>query len=90
MMQGMEALGFDKTWTLIIGYLELAGVIGLIVGLWMHEAKNGAVIFLFFFAVGALMVHFAHHDYSDYYEALLACVCAVILLATESSFKISL
>ena len=90
MMQGMEAFGFGKTWTLFIGYMELAGVIGLVVGLWMHEIKNASVVFLFLFAVGALMVHFAHHDYSDYYDALLGCVCAVILLATEPSFKISL
>ena len=90
MMDGMNALGFNKTWTLLIGYLELAGVAGLIIGVWMHEIKNASVIILFLCAVGALMVHFAHHDYKDYFEALLGCVCAVILLATDSSFKISL
>jgi hypothetical protein len=90
MMNGMEAFGFGKTWTLLIGYAELAGVVGLIVGLWIHEIRNASVIFLFLFAVGALMVHFAHRDYSDYYEALSGCICALVLLATDKFFKISL
>jgi hypothetical protein len=90
MMKGMETLGFGKTWTLLIGYSELIGVIGLIAGLWIHEIRNASVIFLFLFSVGALMVHFAHRDYSDYYEALLGCISAVALLATDKFFKILL
>src|SRR5687768_8485242 len=88
MMKGMEAFGFGKTWTLLIGYAEFIGVIGLIVGLWVHQIANASVIFLFLFAVGALMVHLAHRDYSDYYEALLGCICALTLLATDKFFKI--
>jgi hypothetical protein len=90
MMKGMEAFGFGKTWTLLIGYAEVTGVVGLIVGLWIHEIRNASVIFLFLFSVGALMVHFAHRDYSDYYEALSGCMCAIVLLATDKFFKMSL
>lgn len=90
MMEGMNALGFNKTWTLAIGYGELIGVIGLLAGIWLHEVKNASVIYLFFFALGALMVHFAHHDYLDFYDALSGCISAFILLTTDKFFKIQL
>lgn len=90
MMEGMKAFGFSKTWTLFIGYGELFGVIGLTVGLWYHEVKNLATIWLFLFAVGALMVHFAHNDYQDFYDALFGCIAAVVILATDKYFKLIL
>lgn len=90
MMEGMEAFGFGKAWTLFIGYAELAGVIGLLAGLWYHQVKNFAVIWLFFFAIGALMVHFAHHDYVDFYDALSGCVAAIVILGTDKYFRVTL
>lgn len=90
MMEGMQSFGFGKTWTLLIGYGELLGVIGLIVGLWYHEVKNASVLWLFPFAVGALMVHFAHNDYIDFYDALFGCVAAVLILITDKYFKLIL
>jgi hypothetical protein len=90
MMEGMNALGFNKIWTLAIGYGELLGVVGLLLGIWWHEAKNASVIYLFCFSLGALMVHFAHHDYKDFYDALFGCIAAVILLTTDKFFSIQL
>jgi uncharacterized membrane protein YphA (DoxX/SURF4 family) len=90
MMEGMRVLGFDKTWTTIIGVGELIGVVALIAGLWFHQLKNAAVIYLLPFAVGALMVHFAHKDYKDFYDALFGVITAVVLLVTDKHFKISL
>lgn len=90
MMEGMEAFGFGKTWALFIGYGELLGVIGLIAGLWIHEVKNAAVLWLFPFAVGALMVHFAHHEYQYYFNALFGCIGSLILLATDKYFRVVL
>lgn len=90
MMDGMSGFGFNKAWTLVIGYLELLGVLGLLTGIISNEVKNASVIFLFPFGVGALMVHFAHRDYHDYYEALIVTVLSVVLLATDKSFKIVL
>ena len=90
MMEGMEHFGFNKTWALLIGYGELLGVVGLIAGLWYHEVRNAAVLWLFPFAVGALMVHFAHHDYSDFRGALFGCIASVVLLATDKHFRIIL
>lgn len=90
MMESMDSLGFNKTWTLLIGYGELLGVIGLLAGLWYHEVKNASVLWLFPFAVGALMVHFAHQEYQYYYAALLGCISSIVLLATDKYFKIVL
>jgi hypothetical protein len=61
MMEGMESLAFNKTWTLCIGFGELIGVLALIIGLWSHQIKNAAMIDLFLFAV-CLMAHFAHYN----------------------------
>lgn len=90
MMEGMASLGFGKAWTLTIGYLELLGILGLVAGLFSHEAKNAAVIFLFPFSVGALMVHFAHNDYKDFYDALLCTILSLVLLVTDKYFKVIL
>ena len=59
MMEGMASFGFNRLWTLFIGYGELLGILGLVIGIRYHNVKNVAAILLLFFAVGALMVHFA-------------------------------
>lgn len=89
MMQSMNSLGFDKTWTIVIGIAEVLGVLALLIGLGNHQIKNMAVLFLFPFAVGALVAHFAHQEYHHYYNALICCVLSVVLLLTEPHFKIS-
>ena len=90
MMEGMMDLGFNNTWTTFIGYGELLGVIGLLFGMYFHEIKNASVIWLFPFAIGALMVHFAHHEYIYFYDALFGCIAAVIILITDKHFSITL
>ncbi|WP_308993441.1 DoxX family protein [Mariniflexile litorale] len=88
MMENMRDFGFGQTWTLFIGYAELLGVFGLIFGIWIHQIKNISTIWLLPFAIGALMVHFAHNDYTYYTTALYCCIACVILLATDKNFKI--
>ncbi|PKD20832.1 hypothetical protein APR41_12375 [Salegentibacter salinarum] len=90
MMENMEAFGFGKIWTLIIGYGELLGVLGLILGIWMHHVKNLSTIWLFAFAIGALMVHFSHGDYKYFYTALFCCISCFIVLLTDENFKLIL
>ena len=90
MMGNMNTFGFGKIWTLFIGYGELLGVIGLIVGFWMHQVKNLSSIWLLPFAIGALMVHFAHNDYKYFYTALYCCIACIIVLVTDKNFKIIL
>ncbi len=90
MMQGMAAFGFDRSWTLFIGYGELIGFIGLLAGIFIHQIKNAAILYLFPFSVGALMVHFAHNDYHDFYDALYCSAASIVLLATDRYFKVVL
>ena len=90
MMEGMKILGFNQTWTMLIGIGELLGLIFLIIGIFYHKLKNAAVIWLFLFAVGALVAHFAHQDYNYYYSALCGCMAAVVILVTDKHFRISL
>ncbi len=90
MMEGMQYFGFGKTWTLLIGYGELAGVVALLIGIWKRPLKNAAVLWLFPFAIGALMVHFSHNEYQHFYGALFGCITSVVLLLTDKHFRVVL
>lgn len=90
MVQGMASFGFNGTWNLLIGYGELLGVLGLLAGIWRNKLKNAAALFLFPFSVGALMVHFSHGDYWDFYDALFSACALIILLGTDNYFEIRL
>ena len=89
MMEGMSILGFDKHRTSIIGWLEVFGVVGIVIGLWFPAVKNLAVLFLIPFGIGALTMHIAHQDgFADYYESFFVCVLSIIILLTDRHFKI--
>lgn len=90
MMQNMQALGFNKTWTVLIGIGELIGVILVVIGIFKPQFKNAGVLLLFPFAIGAFTAHMAHHEYSHYYNALLMCILSIVLLATDKHFKLVL
>ena len=90
MMENMSNFGFGKIWTLFIGYGELLGVIGLIVGFWMHQVKKLSTLWLLPFAIGALITHFAHNDYEYFYTALYCCIACMVLLVTDKNFKVIL
>ncbi|MCY4780290.1 DoxX family protein [Sphingobacterium sp. UT-1RO-CII-1] len=90
MMESMQNLGFNKTWTILIGIGELIGVILLIIGLFKPQYKNLAVLFLLPFAVGALTAHMAHQEYHHFYNSLIMCILTIVLLLTDQNFKIIL
>ena len=90
MMENMSNFGFGKIWTLFIGYGEVLGVIGLIVGFWLHKVKNLSTLWLLPFAIGALITHFAHNDYVHFYTALYCCIACMVLLVTDKKFKVVL
>lgn len=90
MVQGMASFGFNRTWTILIGYGELLGVLGLLAGIWRNKLKNASALYLFPFSVGALMVHFSHKDYMDHYDALFSACALIVLLGTDKHFDIKL
>ncbi|TPG33373.1 DoxX family protein [Flavobacterium pectinovorum] len=90
MMQSMESLGFNKTWTLTIGALELFGVILILIGIFQPYYKNAGVLFLFPFAIGAFTTHMAHQEYDHFYNSLIVCVLTITILATDKTFRIIL
>lgn len=90
MMDTMKNLGFNEILTTLIGTGELLGVIGLLYGLYKSEYKNLAILWLFPFAVGALIAHMAHQDYNHLTKSLTMCILSIVLLATDKDFKIIL
>ncbi len=90
MMQSMQNLGFNKTWTILIGVGELIGVILLVIGFFKPQYKNLAILILFPFSIGAFTAHMAHQEYQYFYQSLIMCVLTVILLVTDKYFKIVL
>lgn len=90
MMKSMESLGFNKSWTIIIGYCELIGVLLLVTGLYKPKMKTMGILLLFPMAMAAFTTHMAHHEFKHFFNSLLMCVLAAVLLCTDKTFKIIL
>lgn len=91
MMNGMAAMGFNEGWTLAIGAAEVAGVTGLLIGMFIPPVKNVAVLWLMPFAIGALTVHISHqHTFHHLQNSLLVCIFPFIILGTDKQFSIVL
>ncbi|QDH79938.1 DoxX family protein [Echinicola soli] len=90
MMENMLSLGFNKTWTTLIGIGELLGVMMLVAGLFWQPLRNGAILLLFPFAVGAFTAHMAHQEYLYFYNSLIMCILSVVILTLDKNFNISL
>lgn len=91
MMEGMAEIGFESTSTFLIGLAEVAGVLGLIAGLFYRPLKIIALLCLLPFAFGAFTVHMSyHHPFPIYLNSLLACIMPLIILWTDEKFKLIL
>ncbi|WP_437677827.1 DoxX family protein [Sorangium sp. So ce131] len=91
MVEGMAAIGFGWTWTLLIGVAEVVGVVGLAVGVLKPSIKNAAVLWLLPFGVGAFTVHMSyHHGIRDYWQSLTVCVLSAIVLWADERFRVVL
>ncbi|CAD0218685.1 DoxX family protein [Chryseobacterium sp. JV274] len=90
MMQSMESLGFNKTWTLAIGIAEVIGVVLVILGLYRSQFRTIGILFLFPFAIGAFTTHMAHQEYHHYGHSLIMCCLSAILLFLDNRIKINL
>ena len=90
MMESMETLGFNQTWTILIGIGELIGIILVVIGLFKPQFRNAGILLLFPFAVGAFTTHMAYQDYHYFYNSLIMCILTVVMLALDKNFKILL
>jgi len=91
MMEGMASMGFGEEWTLVIGWAELIGFLGLLASLYYPPCRSMAVLWLWPFAIGAFTVHMSyHHTFGHYLNSLLVCVLPVLLLCTDRYFRIQL
>jgi hypothetical protein len=90
MVAAMDYMGFNLTWTLVIGWCEVVGVVMMLFGILQPKWKNIGVLFLFPFAVGAFTAHMARQEYQHFYDALTMCVLSVVILATSTRFKMVL
>lgn len=88
MMNSMQSLGFNQTWTIIIGIGELIGVILIIIGIFKPQFRNVGILMLFPFAVGAFTAHMAHQEYQHFYNALIMCILTFVMLILDKKFKI--
>lgn len=87
MMQSMQSLGFNKTWTIWIGVAETIGLLAVLGGIFEPRIKTIGILFLFPFAVGAFTAHMAHQEYEHFYQSLFMCILSVVLLWTDARFK---
>ena len=90
MMQNMQALGFNKVPTILIGICELAGVVLMITGILIPALKNIGILFLFPFAIGAFTPHMAHKEYNHFYKATAMCALTLVMLWADRNFTIFL
>lgn len=90
MIESMQSLGFNTTWTILIGIGELIGVILILVGLYKPELRNLGILLLFPFAVGAFATHMAHHEFQHFYNSLIMCILTIVLLFLDKTFKIEI
>lgn len=88
MMNSMQSLGFNQTWTILIGIGELIGVILIIIGIFKPQFRNVGILMLFPFAVGAFTAHMAHQEYQHFYNALIMCILTLVMLILDKNFKI--
>jgi uncharacterized membrane protein YphA (DoxX/SURF4 family) len=90
MMDSMLSLGFNKSWTIVIGIAETLGVLAVVLGLFYPRLKIIGILFLMPFAIGAFTAHMAHQEYHHFYHSLYVCILTVLLLWTDRYFKVTI
>lgn len=90
MMENMQLLGFNTTWTLAIGAAETIGAVMVLVGVFKPQFRTLGILLLFPFMIGALTAHMAHQEYHHYYNSLAMCFLSVILLFLDNKITIDL
>jgi uncharacterized membrane protein YphA (DoxX/SURF4 family) len=77
----MAKAGVPESWMTVLGILEAAGALGLLIGFRVPLIGTAAAIGLILFFVGAIITHLRAHDYSFGLAVafLLLAVAALVL-----------
>jgi hypothetical protein len=80
----LTGLGVPEKMIPVLGLLEVAGVAGLIVGIWFAPIGVAAAAGLTLYFAGAVIAHVRHHDSAkDITPALVLFLVSVATLALE-------
>lgn len=64
-LQTMNRVGVKRSWLNPLGFLKLAGAVGLVAGIAVAPLGVAAAIGLVLFFIGAIVTHIRAHDYSS-------------------------
>lgn len=64
-LQNMARLGVNPSWLYPLGFLKMAGAVGLLIGIAVPPLGVAAAIGLVLFFIGAIVTHIRAHDYSS-------------------------
>lgn len=89
-VEGIGRLGVSPGLTRVIGLLELAAVVGLVVGLWFGALGVAAALGLVLLMIGAIGYHAKAGDYGDPKQRgpAMMPVALLVLAAATAVFRI--
>lgn len=89
-MEGLGRLGVSPGLARLIGFLELAGAAGLLIGLWLGWLGAAAAIGLVLLMIGAIGYHVRSGDYGDpkLRGPAMMPIALVVLSALTAAFRI--
>lgn len=92
MVDGMTEMGFNANWTTFLGYVECAGVIGILIGIfYFRPLKNISILSLWPIAFGAFSAHIANgHMFNDFKESVIVMILPLFILGTDKEFRIKI
>jgi uncharacterized membrane protein len=84
LLEQLGGLGVPASMIPVLGLLEIAGAIGLIVGIWVPALGIAAAIGLALYFLGAVLAHARHHDtIKELAPALVLFLLAVATVVLE-------
>jgi hypothetical protein len=86
-LQNMARVRVTPSWLYPLGFLKLAGAVGLLIGIAVPALGVAAALGLVLFFIGAIAAHIRAHDYSSipFPGTLLLAAIASLVLRVASS-----
>lgn len=79
-VEQLAGLGVAASAIPVLGLIEIAGTIGLIVGIWVAPLGSAAAIGFVLYFLGAVLAHVRHHDKAK--DLAPAAILFVVSIAT--------